>query len=362
MDSKKHIGILHLQIELNKTCGVTRAILRIIKNSTNYDHHVIALGGNAVDRFKGCRYKLITADRNSILGTVKIFFEIRDYIKNNKIRIVHAHHRYFDLLAFLLKRFTSVRTVTTVHSEVYKKKLLSYKSDEIIAVSNAIKFHLIKNFNLNTSNITFISNFVDVKEIEITKGKEEVFSELGLKKGTEIIGYFGRLDINEKGVDILLDAFEKVSQDNNSVVLILAGDGVDAKELKEIAVRRRLSALFLGNVDNIWNYMNVCDMVVLPSRVEPFNLVMIEAGLLNKPLIGSDVGGIAETIEDNVTGFLFKKENVNELSDRITTLLADKNLMFKLGSNLNNLVLRKFTSEIIIPKIESLYGRLLAKE
>ena len=137
-------AVLHLLIELNQTFGVTRSILRVIKNSNNFEHHVIALKGDALDRFEGYNYQIINADRNSFIGSLNIFFRVRHYIKQNNIRIVHAHHRYFDLLSFLLKKFTSVKTVTTVHSLVYKKKLFSYKSDKIIAVSNAIKQHLME--------------------------------------------------------------------------------------------------------------------------------------------------------------------------------------------------------------------------
>lgn len=352
-------AILHLQIELNKTCGVTRSILRIIKNSRNFEHHVISLGGDALDRFDGCNYKIIKADRRSLVGTIKIFLLILRYIKQNDIRIIHAHHRYFDFLSFILKGFTSVKTVTTVHSKVYKRKLFSYKSDRILAVSNAIKLHLMEYFSINPSKIFLISNFVDAKEINITQNKREIFSEIGLSSEARLLGYFGRLDINEKGVDVLLDAIEKVSINIPSVFLILAGSGVDEYKLKDIADKKNLSVLFLGNLDNIWNYMDACEIIILPSRVEPFNLVMIEAGLLGKPVIGANVDGIVEIIKDHKTGILFCKENADDLKNKIIELLTEKNLMEKLGNCLKNEVQIGYTSEKIIPQIEEFYSGLL---
>ena len=352
-------AVLHLQIELNKTCGVTRSILRIIKNSHNYEHHVISLGGDALDRFEGYNYKIINADRNSVIGTRNIFFTILHYIKQNNIRIIHAHHRYFDLLSFLLKRFTSVKTITTVHSKVYKKKLFSYKSDKLIAVSNAIKLHLMENFYINSSDIYIISNFVDRNEIQITQNKEEIFSEIALKQGAPLLGYFGRLDIKEKGVDILLDALERVADKIPSVFLILAGNGIDEKILRETALKKKLPVLFLGSLDNIWNYLNACDIVILPSRVDPFNLGMIEAGLLGKPVIGANVDGIAETIKDHSTGILFSNGNAGDLKNKIIELITDKNLMERIGNNLKDEVHAGYTSEIIIPRIEDFYRRLL---
>jgi glycosyltransferase involved in cell wall biosynthesis len=258
-----------------------------------------------------------------------------------------------------LKGFVSVNTVTTVHSKVYKKKLFSYKSDRIIAVSKAIKLHLIENFNINPSKIFVISNFVDTKENNITKNKDEIFIEIGLAPGTRLLGYFGRLDINEKGVDILLDALEKVLINIPSVFLILAGDGVDAIKLKDMAIKENLPVRFLGNLDNIWNYLNACEIVILPSRVEPFNLVMIEAGLLGKPVIGADVDGISEIIKDHKTGALFCKENVDDLKDNILELFTDQGLKEKIGKSLNNDVQSMYTSEKIIPQIEDFYNRLI---
>jgi L-malate glycosyltransferase len=353
------IAVLHLQIELNKTCGVTRSIIRIIKNSHNYEHHVISLKGDALDRFAQYNYKIINADRNSIVGSIIIFFAILKYIKNNRIRIIHSHHRYFDLLSFFLKKITAVKTVITVHSKVFKKKLFSYKSDKVIVVSKAIKKHIIDNFNIDPEKIELINNFVDKDEINITQNKDEIFSQIGLNRNISLLGYFGRLDIREKGVDILLDALEKIIDKIPFVFLILVGSGIDELLLKEIALKKRLPVLFLGSIENIWNYLNACDLVILPSRIEPFNLVMIEAGLLGKPLIGADIDGIAETIEDKNTGILFRHGNAEDLKNKIIELLPDKNCMERIGQNLKIEVYKTYTSDSIIPQIEGFYDRLL---
>ena len=57
------------------------------------------------------------------------------------------------------------------------------------------------------------------------------------------------------------------------------------------------SITLLSSKENIYDYYNIMDLVVLPSRIEPFGIVVIEAGMMNKPFIGSNVDGIAEIIE-----------------------------------------------------------------
>ena len=86
---------------------------------------------------------------------------------------------------------------------------------------------------------------------------------------------------------------------------------------------------------------------------------MIESGLLSKPVIGTNVDGISEIIKDHETGALFCKENVDDLRDNIIELLSDKDLMNKIGKNLNIDVQNKYISEKIIPQIEDFYNKLL---
>ncbi len=83
--------------------------------------------------------KILNVSRNNILNVIKICFFIIKYCNENSISIIHSHHRYFDLIAYVVSKVLEIRTVTTVHSKVYGKKILSYKADKLIAVSESVE-------------------------------------------------------------------------------------------------------------------------------------------------------------------------------------------------------------------------------
>jgi len=348
-------AVLHLQIELNRTCGVTRSIRRIISNSHNFDHYVIALGGDAISRFDGANCKIISADRNSIIGTLEILFTIVKFIKRYNISVINSHHRYFDLLSTFFKFFTGVKTITTVHSKVYDKKHLSYKADRLIAVSRCIKEHIVSHFKSEPDKITVVNNFIDLNEVGIITPKEQILKELDIPEGGLVLGYFGRLDIKEKGVDILIDAFGKVVKEVTKIYLVLGGNGVDEAVLREKVSEKKIPIRFLGAKENIWDYVYLSDIIILASRIDPFPLTMIEAGLAGKAFIGSDADGIPEFIDNYTDGILFAREDTSELYNKMKELISDINLRVKLGNNLYQKVINNYVPEKIIPQLEKIY-------
>jgi glycosyltransferase involved in cell wall biosynthesis len=164
------------------------------------------------------------------------------------------------------------------------------------------------------------------------------------------------LDIKEKGVDILIDAFEKLAAEINNVYLILVGDGVDGVILREKVKEMGIPVRFLGAIENIWDYVYLSDIIILASRIDPFPLTMIEAGLAGKAFIGSDADGIPEFIENYTDGILFCKEDISELYSVMKELVSNKSLRVKLGNNLHQKVLCNYIPEKIIPQLEEIYS------
>ena len=352
------IRILHLQTELNLACGITRTIEQIVNNSSiEFEHNIIALSGNALARFEipGVKLKVLSLNGISIIGLFKILFILFTYCNKNSIQIVHSHHRYFDSIVWILKFLLKIKTITSVQSKVFGKKTFSYKAEKLIACSTALKNHLIKNFNINENRIRVIYNAIEPKSILNTIEKTELAKDLGLKVNKYIIGFVGRIDFAEKGVDILLEAFNQLSISNPSVHLLLVGDGPNNQEVKRYCDMKKENATLLSAKDNIFDYYNLMDVVVLPSRVDPFPLAMLETGLMNKPFIGSNVDGIPEIIIDGYNGLQFESENVEELKNQILKVINDKELSEKLAKNLNRTVLESYSTEKIIPKYEKIY-------
>ena len=356
------MNILHLQNQLNITCGVSKTIFLLIKNSDkNFKHRVICLGGDGIMRFEriGIFPIVIKYNRFSIYGTIGIFFYILKFCRENKIDIIHSHHRYFDTLSVIVARYLKIKTVMSVQSKVYGRRFVSYKSDLLIACSETIKNHLINYYKVKPNRIKVINNFVDPDEIQINISGKDLKDSLDLGKDSIIIGFLGRFNNKEKGVDLLLKGVNILKKEFKNVQLILVGNGTDKDYIDTFISRNNLRAIIIPSSDNVYNYYNICDIVVVPSRIEPFGIVIIEAGMMKKAVLGSNVDGISEIITNNYNGLIFEKNNYNDLTDKIRKLIEDDNLRKSLGQNLYDDVFKKYSKGISIPLYNKIYYNLL---
>ena len=355
------MNILHLQTELNITCGVTKTIYLLCRNlDENFHNYIIALGGDAINKFTDTNIPVTTIHigRNSIIGSLRIFFKIFNYCKKNKIDVIHSHHRYFDLLAYIVSKIHHIKTICSVQSKVTGKKRISYKSDYLIAVSNSIKCHLLNYFNVDKKKIVVINNFVDPSEVKIKHDKNKMKEKLGIPSRSFIISFIGRFSIREKGIDILLKAFKDLYVSYSNIYLLLIGDGDDSVFIYDFIEKNSIPCKVIPPQINIFDYYNLIDVLILPSRIEPFGIVVIEAGLMKKICIGSSVDGIKEIIENNIDGLLFESENIESLVDKIKIIISDRHKFEFLANNLYEKVISRFSSDKIIPQYKNLYNSI----
>ena len=358
------MNILHLHTELNLACGITRTIFQIISNSQGiFNHNLISLGGNAFSRFEKFKPKLkvLNIDRFSISGSLKIIFVLFKYCKQNSIQVVHSHHRYFDTIIWIVKPFLKIKTITSVQSKVQGEKIFSYKADKLIACSETIKKNLLNNFDIDANRIKVIYNAAEPCSVLVANEIAQLKNDIGIKSDKFIIGFIGRIDFAEKGVDVLLDAFNELSISNPNIHLLLIGDGPNNQEVKSFCEIHKTTTTFLSSKENIFDYYNVMDLVTLPSKVDPFPLTMLEAGYMSRPFLGSNVDGIPELISNEENGLLFESGNVEELKEKIIRIYTDRKFGEKLAQNLHKKVLDCFTVDKIIPQYEKLYTELLVE-
>ena len=338
MKNQNRMNILHLQPNLKLTCGVTRVVFQLMKNaSPDSTHYVCCFGGNGVSEFKKERLRILHFPiRNN-----KIFFLFHAlyiiYIcKKHKITLIHAHHRYFDLLGSFVSRFLGIQTLTMVHSKVFSKKAFSYKADHFVAPSKAIQKHLMNVYNIPFEKITVINNFVDESDYQTPSGEEckAIREELGIHPEYTVVSFIGRFSM-EKGVDVLLSAYRRLEHEYSDLFLLFIGDGEERKYMMEYKEKGMRNIKILMPQSNIARYYAISDIIVLPSRVDPFPLVMIEAGLMKRALLASNIDGIAEYIEDGVTGKLVERANRDDLMEGLRTLLNDAPLRSSLAEALH---------------------------
>ncbi len=356
------VNILHISPDFNYSCGVSKYVFLLFEElGKREDLHLFFLTnkGDSLNRLNGLNVKVnfLNFERGDKNPFVFIFnyFRLKKFCTENKIEIIHTHHRYPELLAFFVGKFLGIKTLTTVHSLVDGWKYLSFKSDKIIAVSKAVERHLIEKYKVNKEKITQIYNFV--KPFDPPK-KEEISSlkeKLGIQEDEKVLLFIGRIGYT-KGSDILISAFEKISTKYPSLRLLMIGN-VESDELKE-SIMKNDRIIYLTPTSNIYNYYHLCDIVALPSRVEPLGYVMLEAGVAKKSFIGSKVGGIAEFIEDGIDGLLAYPGDENNLVEKVEQLLNDNRLSQMLGLNLFTKVSQLTNGDLYTNKLIELYSSL----
>lgn len=201
------------------------------------------------------------------------------------------------------------------------------------------------------------------------KDKKELRRRLQIWEDGIIITFVGGINVR-KGVHLLLDAFIQVEKKYPEIRLLIVGPTYkyDQKYINEL--KEKIKSLNLGNkilmteknVSNVDEYMKCSDIFVLPSRQEGFPISIIEAMSCGLAVIGSDIPEISETqIINGEDGYVFPVGKSESLSQKIESLIKDKNNIVKFGKAARKKVLNNWSDEIVDKSYKEIY-MTLAKE
>ncbi len=354
------MNILHISPDFNYSCGVSKHVfllLEELKKVNNVNLFFITNIGDSLERISQLNINIsyLKFDRGELnpFNFFKCVFQLWKYCKENKIDIIHTHHRYPELIACFVKLLLRIKTVTTVHSLTEGWKNFSFKSDHIIAVSKTVQNHLINNYNISELKIKQIYNFIKPVSLIETSEIKKLRNELGFTEKEIIILFVGRITFM-KGINELIYAFEQISNNLFTIRLILVGDIIYNKIFNKIKNNRYIYHIKATN--EVIKYYYLCNIVALPSWKEALGYVMLEAGQLKKPFIGGRTGGIEEFIEDGVDGLLVEPGNETDLYNKMKLLINDSDLCKTLANNLYIKVSKLNDSEDYIKKLIDIYN------
>lgn len=173
--------------------------------------------------------------------------------------------------------------------------------------------------------------------------------------------YVGRL-VERKGVDLLLRAVHRLGDRPKPPLLTIIGSGDDAAALKRLSADLGIAprVTFAGSLDRaaVFEAMSRCSMVVVPSRIEPFGLVALEAAQLGCPLVAARVDGLPEVVLDGQTGLLAPPNDIDALTGAIRRLIEDPSQAIRLGRKARARALNSFAWTDYVSAFEDLYRRL----
>jgi glycosyltransferase involved in cell wall biosynthesis len=177
-----------------------------------------------------------------------------------------------------------------------------------------------------------------------------------------VIGTIKSLETNY-GIDVLIKAFALVKkQSAHEVKLLICGGGTKEQELKNIAQKTGYAddILFAGRINQqeVARYHNMIDIFVNVSLQESFGVAVIEAMACEKPVVVTEVGGLKEVVEENVSGIFVPPSNIEKTAAAILDLLNDPGKAKRLGKAGRNNVLKKYDWNQNLDDIEKLYKKI----
>lgn len=306
-------------------------------------------------------------ERNFLLA----IYRILKYIRVFKCDIIHTHLFYSNIYGRIAAWLAGVPVVvSSLHNPDYTYEANSgiyFKirkfldritgrriNDCFIAVSDAVKNDFLTNFGFD--NIITLYNGIELGALESNRPILD-------KKGEITILNVGRLH-PQKGQDVLIEAFNLLSNAYPNLKLLIAGAGQREEYLKNLTAGYGLTnkVEFLGKHSEIKKILNLADIFVLPSLYEGFGIALIEAMAFGIPVVATSVGGVNEIIEDNKDGILVKPGNALEIAQAVKGLIDQPALARKLALNARAKVCEKFDIRFKVKQLEAVYQKLISNK
>jgi glycosyltransferase involved in cell wall biosynthesis len=208
------------------------------------------------------------------------------------------------------------------------------------------------------NKLKVLPNGVDIDRFRPLGGQKEE------GKANKVLFFLGLLDQYHKykGLDYLLEALAIVRKQAQDVKLLVGGGGELLSYYRDIAARLGLSenVEFLGFVpeERLVEHYNRCDAFVLPSvssEQEGFGIVLLEAMACEKPVIGTDIVGVAEDVSRCNAGKIVRPRDAKALADAILDIVRDEEAAEKMGERGRRLVEEKYAWKRIGRKMLSIY-------
>jgi glycosyltransferase involved in cell wall biosynthesis len=237
-------------------------------------------------------------------------------------------------------------------------------SDHIICMTNAEKKYLCGEFHIDSHKITVIPNGVNLTRFSIKPSFRSKFKVTS----KHIVLYAGQL-IELKGVEYFVEmaaTIVKEGIDDVAFVMITHNPALELKlveKAKKLGINDKLfiydfNKLRMQDNDLVSAYLD-CDLVVLPSFVETFPNVVLEAMAAGKPTVATNVCGMNEVVEDGVTGYLVNFGDTGALAEKAISLLIDKRKALTIGKKAQQIAREKYDFNKVGESVVNVYAKTL---
>lgn len=322
---------------------------------------------------KGVEVYNIPFSRNPLNPkNLKAYSILSKIVKEKQYDIVHVHTPVASVYGRLLKlKFKNLKTIYTVHGFHFFKgapkinwmiyypieKIMARFTDVIITI-NEEDYNRAKTFNIKE---TYKIDGVGIDLNQYNKDlydREKEREKLNLEKDDFVILMIAEVNKNKNHIQII-NAVEKLLKQGEKVKLLCAGDGVLFDEISKLVKDRGLdqNIKMLGFRNDINELISACDIGVLMSYREGLPRNIMELMAYGKAVVGTNIRGIRDLVQDGQNGFLVDVGDYNSTSSKIKILYDDRERL-NLMSNNSCLTIKSYSIEKILDKLLKIYREL----
>lgn len=302
----------------------------------------------------------------------KVIEEFKD------ISLIHAHDWLVATAAIGLKHIYRIPLLSTIHSleegrrgGIYEdrqelihdiERKMVYESWRVITCSNFMKQSVCSSFYTPWDKIDVIPNGVNMSKYDFNYDRyAEIRAKFALPH-EKIVFFVGR-HVWEKGVDVLVGAVQSVLKEVPEAKFVITGEGYMTDKCRDLTNQMGLGdkVLFTGYTDDdtLDALLHISDVIVIPSRYEPFGIVALEGMASRTPVVASDTGGLSEIIQHEINGLKVWSGHSESLAIGISRVLKDNGLKENIVTNAYNIVKSTYNWENIAGMTKSTYERII---
>jgi len=316
----------------NPSYGIfVKNFIKILSN--NFDFKNIVIRGREKSKLK----KLL----NYVVFSIKIIF----YGIFKKYDIIYLHYvTHASLPLLLVSYFTKAKIVLNYHGDdlvrnisftqkilFYVSKILSNKADLIVVPSDFFKKRVIEILEVEENDIyVYPSSGIDLELFRpLSKAKNK--NKFGFNEDDYVVGMVSSI-YEAKGWKVFLDAMCELKKDILNLKILIAGRGIEEKELLSYIKKKNLDDIVVfvreKTHSELVEIYNALDIFIFPTMLEEsLGLVGLEAMACGVPVVGSNIGGLTDYIKDDYNGYLFEVASSEEMSLKIKQCIGNDKLV-----------------------------------
>lgn len=303
--------------------------------------------------------------------TLNVAAKMAEVASKWNLDILHVHYAVpHATCAFLAKSIlgkNSPKIVTTLHGtditlvgsekSFYQITKFSIESsDGVTAVSQYLRDLTKKEFGL-ANNIQCIYNFVNTRKFDPQNPACE--KEKFASRAEKILLHMSNFR-PLKRVEDVIKIFALIRKQIPCKLLFI-GDGPTLSDALILVNQLKLESdtIFLGQQEWVENLLCLADLLLLPSDTESFGLAALEAMSSGVPVIGTNLGGLPEVVENGTSGYLLPLGDVEGMAKKSLELLRNPDQIKQFKTNARQRAVKLFDSQLIIPQYENFYQEVL---